>query len=112
MKPQNNSIKWLIGVLAGFLFFSFAITLPTVSAQGEVLPTFANTPTVNPTVEMQENLPTVTPTPTEPIPYFPTFTPTPEAAESQSVLQQEEQPLAPLEDQQQAATSSSNISSI
>jgi hypothetical protein len=33
MKPQNKNIKWLAILLASFLFFSFTITLPTVSAQ-------------------------------------------------------------------------------
>lgn len=54
MKLNINTIKWSTGLLILALFISFAITLPSVSAQEGTPPIPTATPTSTPASETEE----------------------------------------------------------
>lgn len=93
MKLQNNSVKWLGSLVILSAFLSFAVTLPSVSAQEEPPHTPTEFPTITPTPQVEELLPTPTEISVEST-FFPTITPTTIVEET---TQESEQPLAPFQ---------------
>jgi hypothetical protein len=91
--------KWLIGILIVFLFISFSITLPSVSAQEGTPPIPTATPTGTLVLETEES-PIATATPTETTgdnTFFPTATPTAFTEETPVQAQEAERQVAPFQ---------------
>ncbi len=103
MKQTNDGIKWLFIVLATFLFVSFSITLPSVSAQEGTPPIPSATSTGTVVLETEEPLiATATPTEiTEDSTFFLTAIPTAFTEETPLQAQEAEQQAPPFQTMQQ-----------
>jgi hypothetical protein len=97
MKLKTNLNRWWILLVAIFLFVSFALTLPSVSAQEGTPPIPTATPTGTPTPETEEP-PTTTATElTEESVFSPTVTPTAFMEETPVQAQEAERQVAPFQ---------------
>ena len=97
MKLKTNLNRWWILLVAIFLFLSFALTLPSVSAQEGTPPIPTATPTGTPTPETEEP-PTTTATElTEESVFSPTVTPTAFMEETPVQAQEAERQVAPFQ---------------
>ncbi len=76
MKLKTNLNRWWILLVAIFLFLSFALTLPSVSAQEGTPPIPTATPTGTPAPETEESPTTIATELTEESVFSPTVTPT------------------------------------